>query len=108
MGATRTELHPARFNKLAAVLQALGHPARLRIVDILIERNACQGHLLVDELGLSQPTVHQHLKRLQEVGLIKGSIDGNRICYCINPETYGWLGEKMHRFLYRSIGKQSC
>lgn len=108
MGATRTDIHPERINELAAVLQALGHPARLRILDILIQRNECIGHMLVEELGLSQPTVHQHLKRLKEVGLIQGTIDGNRVCYCIDQDMYAELKMQLDEFLGRAVQSQSC
>ncbi|MCB1169688.1 MAG: winged helix-turn-helix transcriptional regulator [Leptospiraceae bacterium] len=108
MGITRTDIHPDQINDLAVQIQALGHPARLRILDILIERNECVGHSLVEELGLSQPTVHQHLKRLKEVGLIQGTIEGNRICYCIDPVAYDRLKRELSEFLDRPIKSQSC
>ncbi len=108
MGATRTDLHPEKFNELGMAVQALGHPARLRIIDILIQRRECIGHMLVEELGLSQPTVHQHLKRLKEVGLIQGSIDGNRVCYCINAEVYNRVRDSLIAFLDRPIQENCC
>ena len=108
MGATRTDLHSEKFNELGLALQALGHPARLRIIDILIKRRECIGNMLVDELGLSQPTVHQHLKRLKEVGLIQGNIEGNRVCYCINAKTFNEIRESLNLFLDRPIQDNSC
>ena len=108
MGITRTDIHPDQINDLSALLQALGHPARLRILDILIERNECVGHSLVEELGLSQPTVHQHLKRLKEVGLIQGTIEGNRVCYCIDSAAFDRLKKELYGFLDRPIKSQSC
>ena len=108
MGATRTDLHPEKFNELGTALQALGHPARLRIIDILIKKKECMGHLLVDELGLAQPTVHQHLKRLKEAGLIQGNIDGNRVCYCIDADALNELRESLKVFLDRPIAQNCC
>ncbi|MBU44748.1 MAG: transcriptional regulator [Spirochaetaceae bacterium] len=108
MGTTRTDLHPDHVLELAAFLQALGHPARLRILDLIIERNECIGNMLVDELGLSQTTVHQHLKRLKDVGLIQGSIEGNRVCYCVDPAMLNELKESLDRFLNRPIKSQKC
>ena len=65
--------------------KALGHPARVRILKILIERNACICGAIVEALPLAQSTVSQHLKQLQEAGLIQGEIDGPRVCYCVDP-----------------------
>ena len=70
--------------ELADLAKALGHPARVRILKILIERNACICGDIVEEIPLAQSTVSQHLKQLQEAGLIQGEIDGPRVCYCID------------------------
>ena len=70
--------------ELADLAKALGHPARVRILKILIERNACICRDIVEEIPLAQSTVSQHLKQLQEAGLIQGEIDGPRVCYCID------------------------
>ncbi len=70
--------------ELANLAKAIGHPARVRILKILIERNACICGDIVDELPLAQSTVSQHLKQLKEAGLIQGEIDGPRMCYCID------------------------
>jgi len=72
--------------ELAMLTRALGHPARVRILRILVRKNACIVGALVDELPLSQSTVSQHLKVLKDAGLIRGSVDGPRICYCIEPK----------------------
>lgn len=71
--------------ELATLAKALGHPARVRIVRILIRKNACICGDIVDELPLAQSTVSQHLKVLKEAGLIRGDVDGPRVCYCIEP-----------------------
>jgi len=70
--------------ELADLAKALGHPARVRILKILIERNACICGDIVDEVPLAQSTVSQHLKQMQEAGLIQGEIDGPRVCYCVD------------------------
>ena len=69
---------------LAGVLKALAHPARLRILRLLAERGTCICGEVVDVMPLSQATVSQHLKVLKEVGLVIGTIDGPRSCYCID------------------------
>lgn len=71
--------------ELADLAKALGHPARVRILKILIERNACICGAIVEAIPLAQSTVSQHLKQLQEAGLIQGEIDGPRVCYCVDP-----------------------
>ena len=84
MGATKTDHFTDNQNELAILTKALGHPARIAIIEYLIKVNTCICGDIVNELPLSQPTVSQHLKELKNAGLIKGSIEGNTICYCIN------------------------
>jgi ArsR family transcriptional regulator len=84
MGATKSDHFAESQNELAILTKALGHPARIAIIEYLLKVNACICGDIVNELPLSQPTVSQHLKELKNAGLIKGSIEGNAICYCIN------------------------
>jgi len=72
--------------QMAALAWAIAHPARVRIVRLLISRNACVCGEIVDEMPLAQSTVSQHLKILKESGLVQGEVDGPKVCYCINPE----------------------
>ena len=73
--------------ELALLAKALGHPARVQIVRLLVRREACVCGDIVDELPLAQSTVSQHLKVLKDAGLIRGEIDGPRVCYCVEPRT---------------------
>ena len=84
MGATKTDHFTEKQNELAVLAKALGHPARIAILEYLIKVDSCICGDIVNELPLAQPTVSQHLKELKNAGLIKGSIEGNAICYCIN------------------------
>ncbi len=84
MGATKTEHFTDRQNTIAVLAKALGHPARIAIVEYLVKVDACICGDIVNELPLAQPTVSQHLKELKNAGLIKGTIEGNAICYCID------------------------
>jgi predicted transcriptional regulator len=97
MGATKTELFTKQQNDIAAMAKAIGHPARIAILQQLIKANACICGELVDELGLAQATISQHLKELKNVGLIQGTIEGTSVCYCINPKVWNqykqWLGD---------------
>ncbi len=73
--------------ELAQLAKALGHPARVQIMRLLVRREACICGDIVDELPLAQSTVSQHLKVLKGAGLIRGDIDGPRVCYCVEPHT---------------------
>ena len=75
----------AADQELASLTKAVGHPARVAILRLLTHRESCVCGDIVDELPLAQSTVSQHLKVLKEAGLIKGEIDGPRVCYCIEP-----------------------
>lgn len=72
-------------DELAALAKAIAHPARVRIIRILVRKAACVCGDIVDELPLAQSTVSQHLKVLKEAGLVRGEVDGPRVCYCIEP-----------------------
>jgi ArsR family transcriptional regulator len=78
---------PEADEELANLAKALGHPARVQIMRLLVRREACVCGDIVDELPLAQSTVSQHLKVLKETGLVKGEIDGPRVCYCVEPRT---------------------
>jgi DNA-binding transcriptional ArsR family regulator len=88
MGLTKTEIFTEKQNKLAMMMKALAHPARIAILQELIKTNACICGDLVTDLGLAQATISQHLKELKNAGLIKGSIEGTRVCYCINNKVW--------------------
>ena len=98
MGLTKTEIFTDEQNSLAIKLKALAHPARIAILQQIIKANACICGDLVDELGLAQPTISQHLKELKNAGLIKGSIEGVSVCYCINPIVWAELKEQLSTF----------
>lgn len=86
MGATKTEHFTDRQNDIATLAKALGHPARVAIIEYLMKVNTCICGDIVNELPLAQPTVSQHLKELKNAGLIKGTIEGNSICYCVDEK----------------------
>ena len=86
MGATKTSHFTDKQNRVATMLKALGHPARIAVMEYLLKVDTCICGDIVNELPLAQPTVSQHLKELKNAGLIKGDIEGNSICYCINEK----------------------
>lgn len=86
MGATKTTHFTDKQNEIATLAKALGHPARVAIIEYLLKVDTCICGDIVNELPLAQPTVSQHLKELKNAGLIKGDIEGNTICYCIDEK----------------------
>lgn len=101
MGATKTDHFTEHQNGIASLMKALGHPARVAIIEYLLEVGTCICGDIVQELPLAQPTVSQHLKELKNAGLIKGNIEGNAICYCIDPEGFS----KFQSFITHLISK---
>src|SRR5580704_16508840 len=86
MGLTKTDSFTDKQNKIATIMKALGHPARIAIIDFLLKTEKCICGDIVDELPLAQPTISQHLKELKNAELIKGTIEGTAICYCIDEK----------------------
>ena len=85
MGVTRTDLFSDLDNRIATAAKAFAHPARVAILHYLLKTNACVNKDLVQELGLAQATISQHLRELKDAGIIQGTIEGSRVSYCINP-----------------------
>jgi ArsR family transcriptional regulator len=107
MGATKTDHFTDRQNQLATIAKALGHPARIAIIEYLLQVNSCICGDIVNELPLAQPTVSQHLKELKNAGLIKGNIQGNAICYCIDKKTFTLFKDYFAQIV-GSIDNQEC
>ena len=76
--------HDQIAEELAKLAWAIAHPARVRIVHLLLSRDTCVCGEIVDEMPLAQSTVSQHLKIIKESGLVQGEVDGPKVCYCIN------------------------
>jgi len=108
MGATKTEHFTDRQNQIATIAKALGHPARIAIIEYLLKVNECICGDIVNELPLAQPTVSQHLKELKNAGLIKGNIEGNAICYCINEETFDILKSYFSNIISTTKNQKCC
>lgn len=88
MGLTKTEIFTKEQNELAGLSKALAHPARIAILQEIIKAKTCICGDLVNEIGLAQPTISQHLRELKNAGFIQGNIEGTSVCYCINPEKW--------------------
>lgn len=108
MGLTKTEIFNDKQNKLAQMMKALAHPARIAIIQHLLKSQACICGDLVEELGLAQATISQHLKELKNVGLIQGTIEGTSICYCIDPKVWKQYKAAFDSFFVPYVNKDNC
>ncbi len=108
MGVTKTEIFTKEQNQIAILAKALGHPARIAILQYLFKINSCVCGDLVSEIGLAQPTISQHLKELKTVGLIKGNVEGTSVCYCIDTENWTIIKNKLGDFLNNNSKNNSC
>lgn len=107
MGITKTDFFTDKQNQIARIAKALGHPARIAIIEYLLKVNECICGDIVNELPLAQPTVSQHLKELKNAGLIKGNIEGNTICYCIDEDAFAILNSYFSE-IPSKLKKQNC
>jgi predicted transcriptional regulator len=108
MGLTKTEMFTAEQNQLALLLKAMAHPARIAILQRILVSNTCICGDLVEELGLAQATISQHLRELKHAGIIQGTIEGVSVCYCINPETWKLLETQIGAFFKSYKAADSC
>lgn len=93
MGLTKSDLFTKEQNELASMAKVLAHPARIAIIQHLVKANSCINGTLVQELGLAQATISQHLKELKSVGIIQGTIEGVSMSYCINQDKWKEIQE---------------
>ena len=107
MGATKTDHFTDQQNKIAVIAKALGHPARVAIIEYLLKVNTCITGDIVNELPLAQPTISQHLKELKNAGLIKGIIECNSVCYCIDENTFEILKDYFSKII-NTVTDQKC
>ena len=108
MGLTKTEIFTEKQNRLATMLKALAHPARIAIIQHIIKADTCICGDLVEELGLAQPTISQHLKELKNAGIIQGTIEGTSVCYCIDPKVWKQLKTTLDSFFVSYDAKDKC
>jgi DNA-binding transcriptional ArsR family regulator len=108
MGLTKTEIFTEKQNKLASMMKALAHPARIAILQHLIKSQACVCGDLVGELGLAQATISQHLKELKNAGLIQGTIEGTSVCYCIDEKVWNQYKAILESFFVAYKNKDCC
>lgn len=106
MGITKTQIFNQQQNELAQFFKILGHPARIAILQYISKQNACICNDLVEETGLAQATISQHLKELKSIGLLKGEIEGKSMCYCIDVDRWNALQKNLNSFF--NTTKMNC
>ncbi|WP_375238892.1 ArsR/SmtB family transcription factor [Aurantibacter sp.] len=108
MGLAKTELFTSNQNTLSNLAKALAHPARIAILEYIFDSKTCICGDLVEEIGLAQPTISQHLAALKNAGLIQGTIEGTSVCYCLNTKNWTNLKTLLNTFLNRDITNSNC
>jgi DNA-binding transcriptional ArsR family regulator len=108
MGVTKTEIFTEAQNEIARLAKAFAHPARVAILHQLFKTNTCICGDLVDEIGLAQATISQHLKELKSIGIIKGTIEGTSVCYCIDTDNWERIKTVLSSFLNTPTTNSQC
>ena len=110
MGVSKTELFTKEQNELATISKAFAHPARIAILQYLLNAKTCINGDLVQELGLAQATISQHLRELKNIGIIQGSIEGVSVCYCIDANKWSEIKELWNLLFnqYEITKKENC
>lgn len=103
MGITKSEKFTDSQNELATIAKVLGHPARIAILQHIAAIDGCICGDLVEEIGLAQPTISQHLKELKKINIIQGNIEGTSVCYCINHDRWNEIKVLLTSFLDTTI-----
>ncbi|GAB1858185.1 metalloregulator ArsR/SmtB family transcription factor [Flavobacteriaceae bacterium MHTCC 0001] len=98
MGASKLHIYDEEINKMAQIAKVFAHPARIAILQYISKQNSCICNDIVEEIGLSQPTISQHLKVINEAGLLKGNFEGKSICYCLNVERFQEFQSQLNSF----------
>ena len=106
MGASKLDIYSNGINEIAAIAKVFSHPARVAILQYISNQNACICNDLVDEIGLAQATISQHLKELKSIGLLNGEVEGKKMCYCINVDRWTAIQKQLNTFF--NTTKSNC
>ncbi len=107
MGVSKTHIFPTHLNEVAAIAKVMAHPARLAILQYISRQEGCICTDLVDEIGLAQPTISQHLNEIKKIGLLRGNFEGKALCYCIDKEKWEELQQAFQSF-FGKINQNCC
>lgn len=108
MGITKSELFEKRQNRMALLAKAFDHPARVAIMEYLLDNQTCICNDLVTELPLSQSTINQHLKELKQIGIIKGEIEGPKVNYCIDVAVWEEARDMFVNMFSKPVAANLC
>lgn len=108
MGVAKTEGLDIRVTEMADVFKVIGHPGRLAILEYLAKSPSCICNDIVDDLPFAQPTISKHLSELKRVGLIKGTISGKNVCYCIDEEKWYEVREAIDDIARTLVQHKEC
>lgn len=108
MGATKTHIFSTVHNELAQMMKVLAHPARIAILEYIAQQEGCICTDLVEEIGLAQPTISQHLNEIKKAGLLKGSFEGKNLCYCIDSQRWSEFQKALNHFFTNTKQKSKC
>ena len=107
MGITKSHIFSETQNELAQIAKVLAHPARIAILEYISRQDSCICTDLVEEIGLAQPTISQHLNEIKKIGLLDGTFEGKQLCYCINQEKWFELQNRFNAF-FANINRNCC
>jgi DNA-binding transcriptional ArsR family regulator len=108
MGLPKSEIFTDAQNEIAAIAKVVGHPARIAVLEFLIQLKSCVCGDLVKDISLAQPTISQHLEELKKVGITNGTIEGTSVCYCIDQENWNQIKNTLGQFLNKSSTERCC
>ncbi|GAA4972788.1 metalloregulator ArsR/SmtB family transcription factor [Algibacter aquimarinus] len=106
MGASKVDIYSESINAMASIAKVFAHPARVAILQYISKQESCICNDIVDEIGLSQPTISQHLQVINNAGLLKGNFKGKSICYCLNVERFQEFQSQFNAFFNKT--KSNC
>lgn len=106
MGASKVDIYSNEINEIAAIAKVFSHPARVAILQYISTQEACICNDIVDEIGLAQATISQHLKVINDAGLLKGTFEGKSLCYCLNIDRFQELQTLFNTFFNQT--KSNC
>ncbi len=107
MTFSKKEAFSDEFQEIAAFTKVLSHPARLAVLDFLAQQNQCISGDITHEIPLSRTTVSQHLQELKNAGLLKGTVSGTRVYYCLETEKLKEMKDKLHAFMEKLASSEA-
>ena len=105
MGASNLSIHTQPQIEIAKMAKVLAHPARVAILEYIARQQSCICGDIVDEIGLSQPTISQHLQVIRQAGLLQGSFEGKSICYCLDVERFAEFQNLLNNYFTNTAAK---